>query len=223
VFSGEEALTEVTTERGEVEEWPTGRPNLPASCCACVTVAIIRRMSIRMGEFREVGGEEVQNLFPEATERLKLVPRTRRHSEVEAAGQAEMAKVLAAQIPKGWPPTLVAPPTNEAESWSNCYVVDASSAEGPILIGIAGAARWPAEKRTVQIGASVVSEYHGRRIGEEVVRALAEMALLQPDVDQVVCDIPADHVASGKSLERAGYVKSAVAPEQGYFRFVRSR
>ena len=75
----------------------------------------------------------------------------------------------------------------------------------------------------MQIGTSVVPEFYGRRIGEEVVRALAEWVLLQPDVNQVVCDVPADHVASAKSLERAGYVRSAAAPEAGYFRFVRSK
>jgi RimJ/RimL family protein N-acetyltransferase len=56
-----------------------------------------------------------------------------------------------------------------------------------------------------------------------VVRALAQWALRQSEVDRVVCDVPADHVASAKSLERAGYVRSAAAPELGYLRFVRSR
>jgi ribosomal-protein-alanine N-acetyltransferase len=176
-----------------------------------------------MDELLEVGGEESKKLFPKKTERLKLVPRTRLHSDAEAIGLAELAKVLAVQIPQGWPPKLVAPPTDEARFWSNCYLIHTGSGEEPILIGVAGAARWPAERRTVQIGVSVVPEFYGRRIGEEVVRALAELALLQPDVDRIVCDIPADHVASVKSLERAGYVRSAGAPETGYSRFVRSR
>jgi ribosomal-protein-alanine N-acetyltransferase len=180
-------------------------------------------MSIRMGELREIGGEELKKLFPEKTERLKLLPRTRQHSDAETAGSAELAEILAARVPEGWPPKFVAPPTSEAGSWSNCYLIHTGSEEEPILIGIAGAARWPAEKRTVQIGVSVVPEFYGRRIGEEVVRALAELALLQPDVDHIVCDIPADHVASVKSLERAGYVRFTAAPEIGYSRFVRTR
>jgi RimJ/RimL family protein N-acetyltransferase len=73
------------------------------------------------------------------------------------------------------------------------------------------------------VGVSVVPEFYERRIGQEVVGELAEWALRQPDVDRVVCDVPADHVASAKSLERAGYVRSAGAPEPGYFRFIRSR
>jgi ribosomal-protein-alanine N-acetyltransferase len=180
-------------------------------------------MSIRMGELLEVGGEELKKFFPEKTERLKLLPRTRLHSDAEAAGSAALAEILAARVSEGWPPKFVAPPTSEAGSWSNCYLIHIGSGEEPILIGMAGAARWPAEKRTMQIGASVVPEFYGRRIGEEVVGALAQWALRQSDVDRVVCDVPADHVASAKSLERAGYVRSPAAPELGYLRFVRSR
>jgi [ribosomal protein S5]-alanine N-acetyltransferase len=160
-------------------------------------------------------------LFPEKTARIKLHPRTRQHADAEATGSAELAKALAARVPQSWPPVLVAPPTNEAGAWNNCYLIHTGVGEEPILIGMAGAARWAAEKRTVQIGTSVVSEFYGQRIGEEVVGALAEWALRQPDVDQVVCDVPADHAASAKSLERAGYVRSAAAPEAGYLRFVR--
>jgi [ribosomal protein S5]-alanine N-acetyltransferase len=180
-------------------------------------------MALRMDELLEIGGEESKKLFPKKTERLKLVPRTRLHSDAEALGLPELAKELAVQIPQNWPPKFVAPPTDEARFWSNCYLIHTGSGEEPILIGVAGAARWPAEKRTVQIGVSVVPEFYGRRIGEEVVRALAELVLLQSDVDQIVCDIPSDHVASVKSLERAGYMKSAAAPAAGYSRFTRNK
>ena len=145
------------------------------------------------------------------------------HADAEAAGSDDLAKALAARVPQSWPPEFVAPPTSEAGSWAHCYLVHAGSGEEPILIGMAGAARWPAERRTIQVGATVVPEFYGKRIGEEVVGALAEWALRQPDVDQVVCDVPADHAASAKSLERAGYVRSAAAPKVGYSRFVRKR
>ena len=61
-----------------------------------------------------------KKLFPEKTERLKLLLRTRLHSDAEGAGSAELAEILAARVPEGWPPKFVAPPTSEAGSWSNC-------------------------------------------------------------------------------------------------------
>ena len=55
-------------------------------------------MAIRMGELLEVGGEELKKLFPEKTERLKLLLRTRLHSDAEGAGSAELAEILAARV-----------------------------------------------------------------------------------------------------------------------------
>jgi len=89
----------------------------------------------------------------------------------------------------------------------------------PILVGIAGIKKWSPATKTVQVGVTILNEFHGQRLGEEVVAALGRWALSQYGTDAVVCDIPDHHVAAAKSLSRAGYSKAAVAPSDGFLRF----
>ena len=162
--------------------------------------------------------------FPATTERLTLVQREQKHADAEGGSATELSAMLSAEVPQSWPPPFVSAPVGgEGVTWRNQYVIHTAGGERPTLIGLSGVARWPAEERMIQVGCGVVPEYHGRRIGEEVVGALATWALSQPDVDRVFCDIPEDHVASAKSLERAGYSKADEVPSVGFVRFVKRR
>jgi RimJ/RimL family protein N-acetyltransferase len=135
----------------------------------------------------------------------------------------QVSNLFSAHVPESWPPTAVEPPTNDAIGWKRFYLSHPEPDGKKSIVGIAGIGVWPAEKRTVQVGAALVPEYQGQRLGEEIVAALGKWALSQPQYDSVVCDVPENHLASAKSLGRAGYVKSAQNPMPGYFRFVMTR
>jgi len=63
------------------------------------------------------------------------------------------------------------------------------------LVGIAGMKRRPVAQKIVQVGLALLPKYHGRRFRQDVVATLGQWALSQPGLDQVLCDIPEDHVA----------------------------
>ena len=160
--------------------------------------------------------------FPSSTERLTLLPENAEHGGILAEG-TQVSNHFSATVPESWPPTAVEPPTKDAIEWKRFYLSHSGPDGKKSVVGIAGFGMWSPEKKTAQVGAALVPEYLGKRLGEEIVAALGKWALSQPQFDSVVCDVPADHPSSAKSLERAGYVKSQEAPAPGHLRFVMTR
>jgi len=160
--------------------------------------------------------------FPLRTERLTLEPEVAGHDGI-VAESTQVEGHFSANVPSSWPPTAVEPPTTDAIGWKRFSLAHSGSDGQKSIVGIAGIGFWSPEERTAQIGAALVPEYQGQRLGQEVVAALGKWVLSQPEFDSAVCDVPADHPSSAKSLERAGFVKSPEAPAPGYFRFVMTR
>lgn len=75
------------------------------------------------------------------------------------------------------------------------------------------------EHKTIQVGTALIPEYHGQRLGEEVIAALAQWGLSQAGISRMICDIPGDRLASAKSLERAGFSKTQEPPGRDFIRF----
>ena len=159
--------------------------------------------------------------FPAGTSRLRFIPVTDALADHEAAGSSYLSTALSVDVPPSWPPQPVVPTVQaNAEGWKNCYLAHAGPNGGrSVLVGAAGHKKWSPEHRTLQIGTVLIPEYHGQHLGEEVVAALAKWGLAQPGIDRVICDVPDDHKASAKSLERAGFARSAQPPAVGFIRF----
>lgn len=165
---------------------------------------------------------ESHSNLPVRTERLTLMAEEPGHGGMLEDGK-QVSNIFAAQVHDSWPPTAVEPPTKDAIGWKRFYLSHTRPDGQKMIVGIAGIGVWSAAKRTVQIGVALVPEFQGQRLGEEVATALGRWALSQPQFDSVVCDVPDDHLASAKSLERAGYVKSEEAAAPGFVRFVMTR
>jgi RimJ/RimL family protein N-acetyltransferase len=159
--------------------------------------------------------------FPAATSRLLFIPITDSLASHEANGHAHLSNALSADVPPSWPPQPVAPPVHANEhGWKNSYLTHAGpNGNRSVVVGVAGHKKWSPEDKTLQIGAVLVPEYHGQHLGEEVVAALANWGLTQPEIDRVICDVPDNHKASAKSLERAGFTASTEKPAHGFTRF----
>lgn len=159
--------------------------------------------------------------FPTKTERLIHAPASKPLAHAEVNDRAHLATLLSARVPDTWPPETVPAPTEEdGAGWENWYVILSDPGDKyPVLVGIAGIKEWSPAKKTIQVGVSILSEFHGLGLGEEVVAALGRWALSQSRIDTAVCDIPDHHIAAAKSLSRAGYSKASVAPCDGFVRF----
>jgi RimJ/RimL family protein N-acetyltransferase len=159
--------------------------------------------------------------FPTKTERLSFAHATRPLVDAEMNDRPRFSAMLSAKVPDTWPPQIVAAPgSDEGTDWVNYYLLQSSDqGSQAVLVGLAGIKLWSPKHRTIQIGTALLTEYHGLRLGEEVVAALGRWGLSQRDIDRVICDIPDEHIGSRKSLERAGYAKAAEAPSVGFTRF----
>jgi Acetyltransferases, including N-acetylases of ribosomal proteins len=159
--------------------------------------------------------------FPFSTPRLRFVPKSADLADAEVKGNVHLSDHLSVLLLESWPPALVTPPLAEhAEGWKHSYLLHPGpSGSRETLVGLAGHKRWPADHKTLQIGAVLVSEYHGQHLGEEAVAALGTWGLTQPGIDRVICDVPEDHKASAKSLVRAGFSQAPEAPAPGFLRF----
>jgi RimJ/RimL family protein N-acetyltransferase len=77
-------------------------------------------------------------------------------------------------------------------------------AEDDVVIGEIGGAVVSA--RTAEIGYAVVRSCWGRGYATAAVRAMVDRARAVPDVDRLVGHTPLDRPASGRVLEKAGFV-----------------
>ena len=83
-----------------------------------------------------------------------------------------------------------------------------------MVIGDIGFFGPPGEERTVEIGYGVVPDHRRRGYATEAAGALAGWALRQPGIDSVVARCDVDNEASIRTLERAGFERTAEDADQ---------
>jgi len=78
---------------------------------------------------------------------------------------------------------------------------------GEVVIGDCGTLGGIDDQGAIEVGYGLAPEHRGRGYGNELVAALSEWLLSQPQVEQVVArEVLADNVASRRALENAGFV-----------------
>lgn len=157
--------------------------------------------------------------FPRSTGQLMLIPEESENVRYFDDGM-HLSKLLAAKVPASWPPSAPEPPTNDAKTWKRFLLSHTGDDGQARIVGTAGIGLWRESDMTVQIGVALLPEFQGRGFGEELASGLGKWALSQPQYRLAVCDIPENHHASSKPLERSGYRKAEEAPAPGFVRYV---
>jgi RimJ/RimL family protein N-acetyltransferase len=152
------------------------------------------------------------------TARLRLVAAQLAHLRTELADPAQLAPLLGAEVPPGWPPgeydrEAIAFFLSQYEihgpaavGWYGWYAIRRVEAEHPAeLVGAGGYFGPPNAEGTVEVGYSIVDEARDHGYGTELALALAQHALRQPGVRRVIAHVAADNVASQRVLEHAGF------------------
>jgi RimJ/RimL family protein N-acetyltransferase len=160
-----------------------------------------------------------------STSQLNLIPASVSMLEAELASPAELAALLAATVPDGWPPGEYdhsaisyfldrVRENPEAASWY-CWYALLRSNEGRILVGAAGFFGPPDENGRVEIGYSVVSSFAGQGYATEMVQALVQYAVDSGRVKQMIAHTSRDNIGSIRVLEKAGFVFIGAGQEEG--------
>ncbi|MEO8103180.1 MAG: GNAT family N-acetyltransferase [Betaproteobacteria bacterium] len=151
------------------------------------------------------------------TERLNLVAAGLTQLDAELESTAALGRVLAAEIPSGWPPgeydrgaveffrsQLAVNP--QAVGWYAWYAVLRGDAARPaILAGAGGFFGAPDSNGVAEIGYSIVPEFRVRGLATELVAALVVFALDAPGMRLVVAHTKPENVGSIRVLERCGF------------------
>ena len=169
------------------------------------------------------------------TERLDLVAATLDHLEAELRSPSELARLLGARVPAGWPPGEYDRQAMElfrarlAEDggnagWYGWYaILRPAGCQGGTVIGAGGFLGPPAADGTVEIGYSIVPAFEGQGLATELVRALVGRAFSAPGVMRVIAHTRPDNIGSAKVLERCGFSLAGPDSESSSFRYVLSR
>lgn len=130
--------------------------------------------------------------------RLVLVPVSRELAEAITAG--DLSSVTPGE---GWPhrDTLDGFRMALARAHAPGWLVTADG----LAIGDCGVHGEPDEQGVVEIGFGLAAPYRGVGYGTELVIALSEWLLWQPEVAQVCARAALDNWPSRRALERAGY------------------
>ena len=151
------------------------------------------------------------------TARLELVPATLALIDAELSSQADLASMLGAHIPEGWPPGEYDRPAiehfrsrlsrdPENAGWYTWYALTRSSRpEAWVLIGAGGFFGPPMADNQVEIGYSIVPSFEGRGYATELVQALVAYAFSTGRVSRVIAHTTSANIGSARVLGKAGF------------------
>ena len=158
---------------------------------------------------------------------MRLVPISLETLDAEDYSGSALAHLLGVGAPTDWPA-----PFNDADSrkwmrgrlgddavdgrWLSYYVV-ADVGDGETLVGNCGFKGPPDPNGAVEVGYSIVPDYHRKGIGTAALRALVEVAFDDERVGRVTAETPVSFVASRRLLEKCGFaaVSERTDPEDG--------
>lgn len=171
--------------------------------------------------------DEAPRLF---TGRLELIAATPELARAAATSSAALAQGLGAEVPRGWPPALMADHQlewatelerrPELTGWLCWYIVQVSP---PILVGSIGFAGRPDSDGAVECGYSLVAKYQRRGYATEAVGGLIDWAFSHPEVRRVRAHTYPHLAASIRVLEKNGLSHVGDGDEPGTLRFELSR
>jgi len=169
------------------------------------------------------------------TERLDLLAAAIDHLDAELESPSQLAALLGARVPEGWPPgeydrtaieffraRLAENP--EAAGWYGWYAVERAG-EGRLatLLGAGGYYGPPSADGTVEVGYSILPGFQGRGFATELVRALVARAFATAGVTRVIAHTFPGNAGSVKALERSGFVLVGPDREPGTVQYAQSR
>lgn len=169
------------------------------------------------------------------TKNLQLIACTLEIAQAEINDKSKFSELLNASVPNTWPPEFIDHETMlfflkklqeapEQSGWWNWYFVRKDVVtNGCILIGSGGFKGKPTSDGTVEIGYSILSEFHNLGYGTEAIKGLVSWAFGHPQVRQVIAETLPELKASQRILEKSHFTYVGQGSEEGIIRYQLSR
>jgi [ribosomal protein S5]-alanine N-acetyltransferase len=168
-----------------------------------------------------------------ATSRLELVAATVALLDAELASNGELARLIGADVPEGWPPGEYDRPAighfrdrlrenPAAAGWYGWYAVQRPAAGEPaMLVGAGGFFGPPDGEGTLEIGYSIVPAFEGKGLATELVNALVGFAFSDGRVSRIIAHTSPANIGSIRVLDKAGFAEVGAGREPGMTRYQR--
>jgi RimJ/RimL family protein N-acetyltransferase len=148
----------------------------------------------------------------------------------ELEDRARFAELLDAEVPSGWPPPLndkgsmtwfteYLEANPDAVGWVAWYFLLNTPTRKSIAIGNGGFKGKPDATGTVEVGYSILEEYHRKGFASEAVGALIHWAFSHENVTRIIAHTFPDLQPSIRVLEKCGFACVGKGTEEGTVRF----
>lgn len=167
--------------------------------------------------------DEAPRLF---TGRLELIAATPALARAAATSAAALGELLEAEVPRGWPPSLMADHEQDwaralegdpgLTGWLHWYIVQVSP---PVLVGSIGFGGRPDASGTVECGYSIVPAFERRGYASEALGGLIDWAFSNAEVRRIRAHTFPHLQGSIRVLTRNGLSPVGAGNEPGTLRF----
>lgn len=150
------------------------------------------------------------------TERLKLIPFSLELKKIALQDPTKLAQKLGVGVPASWPgpdfaealPFFIGIMEKDASGsiWDGIVVHKTDE----LAIGTMGFKGGPDESGAVEIGYSIIPEYHNQGYATEMARHLIAWAFAEPGIKAVMAECLSDNIGSIRVLEKVGMRRLAL-------------
>ncbi|MBT8506907.1 hypothetical protein AZH53_00490 [Methanomicrobiaceae archaeon CYW5] len=166
----------------------------------------------------------MDTLLSITTDRLELIPATHAMLAADLNGHDALRRLLHADVPTKWPPTLLDETVRKAfcqmaEEPSDphfafwYWILRGADTGERTLIGSGGITAIRGEPGTVGIGYSVLDAFQGRGYATEAVGALLPVIFELPGVVRIQATTSPDLPSSIRVLEKTGFIYAGTKEE----------
>ncbi len=134
----------------------------------------------------------------------------------EIEDRERFSALLKADVPENWPPEILADAlpwflqqletTQDALGWFGWYVLHTNeTSPPPTLIGSIGFKGPPRVDNTVEIGYSLLPQFHGQGFATEMINLIVHWAFSHAEVSRIIAETTPDNIPSLRVLEKIGF------------------
>ena len=137
-------------------------------------------------------------------------------ARAEIEDRDKFSALLKADVPDNWPPEILSDAlswflqqletNHDSQGWFGWYVLYSNETlPQPTLVGSIGFKGPPQKDNTVEIGYSVLPQFHGKGYATEMINGLVHWAFSHAEVSRIIAETTPNNIPSVRVLDKTGF------------------